>query len=158
MFTLGSSPSSLTVQRPPTFMLLLVLSLAATVMMFSSQAQALMLNEHHGMNEYCYPFWGSDTARISADTLYLAVRRGFTPGNYWVAWDNGNASGSIFFYLAPDGSYTKSGESTVNATQVGMAGGTTNLIVYAPNGASTTLSGATLTYQRSCDFDFDCSV
>lgn len=125
-------------------------------MLNAPRVQALTLIEHHGMNEYCSPFWGADTARITAAALTVDVHQGFTPGNYWVWWNNGNSTGSIFFYLAPDGSYTKTGESTVNAVQVGMAGGTTDLTVAAPNGALTNLSGVTLTNAIACDCTGDC--
>jgi RHS repeat-associated protein len=158
MFTSRCSLFSLAVPRASNFVLLWALSFVAAFLSFSSHAQALVLKEHYDSNGYCSPFWGSDIARISADTLDVAVRRGFTPGNYWVGWANANASGSVYFYLAPDGSYTKSGESTVNAGQVRLAGGVTNLVVYGPSGVSTTLSGVTLTREQACDCTEGCGV
>ena len=157
-----SSLASLTAKRRtvlvPPFGLLWALFFSVTFMLCAPRLSALTLQDHYGANEYCSPWWGTDIAQITAANLTITVGPGFTPGNYWVAWGNGNSTGSIFFYLAPDGTYSKSGSSTVNGSQVQMAGGITNLVVYAPGSALATLSGETLTEASVCDCVAECGV
>lgn len=142
----------------PPLKLFWAVSFTVGFMLCLPRLQALTLKDHYGANEYCSPFWGTDIARITAANLAITVGPGFTSGNYSVAWGNGNSTGSIFFYLAPDGTYSKSGQSTVNGSQVQMAGGITNLVVYAPSGSLATLSGETLTEAAVCDCVAECGV